>query len=134
MTTEPITLFYCPQTRATGTRFILEELGLPYTLNVMNRHVGVNHEPAYLAVNPLGKVPAILHHGTLVTEQAAICLYLAELVPGSDWVPAVGDPMRGSYLRFAMFYHACFEPRSSTGRSSAIRRRAASRPMAIMTT
>jgi len=110
MTDDKITLFYCPQTRATGTRFILEELGLPYDLHVMNRNRGVNHQPAYLAINPLGKVPAIQHRGTIVTEQAAICLYLAELVPGNTWAPVIGDPMRGTYLRFAMFYHACFEP------------------------
>ncbi len=78
-TDRTITLFYCPQTRATGTRFILEELGLPYRLHIMNMKAGENRATDYLSVNPLGKVPAILDRGTLVTEQSAVLLHLADL-------------------------------------------------------
>src|SRR4029079_12058749 len=66
-----ITLYYSPQTRATGARILLEELGAPYDLHVLNMKAGEQRQPAYLAINPLGKVPAIRHREALVTEQAA---------------------------------------------------------------
>src|SRR3954471_9869037 len=70
-----ITLYYSPQTRATGARVLLEELGAPYDLDVLNMKAGVQRQPAYLAINPLGKVPAIRHGEALVTEQVAIYIY-----------------------------------------------------------
>ena len=76
-----ITLYYSPQTRATGTRVLLEELGAPYDLHVLNMKAGEQRQPAYLAVNPLGKVPAIRHGEALVTEQVAIYIHLADLFP-----------------------------------------------------
>src|ERR1700749_4882180 len=74
-----ITLYYSPQTRATGTRVLLEELGAPYDLHVLNMKAGEQRQPAYLAINPLGKVPAIGRRGQLVTEQVAVFIYLADL-------------------------------------------------------
>ena len=56
-----ITLYYSPQSRATGTRVLLEELGAPYDLHVLNMKAGEQRKPGYLAINPLGKVPAIHH-------------------------------------------------------------------------
>ncbi|EQD48268.1 glutathione S-transferase domain-containing protein, partial [mine drainage metagenome] len=72
-----ITLHYSPQTRATGTRVLLEELAAPYDLHVLNMKAGEQRQAAYLAINPLGKVPAVSHRGSLVTEQVAITIYLA---------------------------------------------------------
>ena len=105
-----ITLHYMPQTRATGTRILLEELGAPYELHVMNMKAGENRQPEYLAINPLGKVPAIAHRGRLVTEQIAIAVYLGDLFPEAGLTPAVDDPDRGPYLRWLVYYAACFEP------------------------
>ena len=105
-----ITLFYSPQTRAAGIRVILEELGAPYDLSVMNMKVGENREPDFLAINPLGKVPTIRHHGTVITEQVAIAIYLGDLFPETALAPAVDDPQRGTYLRWLVYYAACFEP------------------------
>jgi glutathione S-transferase len=105
-----ITLFYSPQSRATGTRVLLEELGAPYDLHVLNMKAGEQRRPAYLAINPLGKVPAIRHRGTLVTEQVAICIYLADLFPQAGLTPAIDDPRRGPYLRWIVYYAASFEP------------------------
>lgn len=105
-----IILHYMPQTRATGTRIILEELGAPYDLHVMNMKAGENREPAYLAINPLGKVPAIEHRGRLVTEQIAITIYLGDLFSQAGLTPALDDPDRGPYLRWLAYYAACFEP------------------------
>ncbi len=105
-----ITLFYSPQTRATGARVLLEELQVPYDLHVLNMKTGEQRQPAYLAINPLGKVPAVRVGETLVTEQGAIYLYLADLFPESGLAPALTDPDRGAYLRWLFIYGSCFEP------------------------
>lgn len=107
---DPITLYYSPQTRATGTRVLLEELGAPYDLHVLNMKAGEQRQPAYLAINPLGKVPAIRHGDALVTEQVAIYIYLADLFPKAGLAPALDDPMRGPYLRWIAYYGSSFEP------------------------
>lgn len=108
--TDEITLFHAPNSRSTGVLTLLEELGAPYRLEVVNIRNGENRRPAYLAVNPLGKVPAILHRGVLITEQIAVLLYLADLFPEQGLTPAIGDPRRGAYLRWSVFYAACYEP------------------------
>ena len=106
----PVTLFYAPQTRATGMRVLLEELGAPYDLHVLNMKAGEQRQPAYLAVNPLGKVPAIRYGDALVTEQVAITIYLADLFPQAGLAPALDDPLRGPYLRWIAYYGSSFEP------------------------
>ena len=105
-----VTFFHAPQSRSGGTRALLEELGVPYDLHALNLKAGEQRAPAYLAVNPMGKVPAIRHGDALVTEQAAIFLYLADLYPQAKLAPAIGDPLRGPYLRWMVFYGSCFEP------------------------
>ena len=105
-----ITLYYSPQTRATGTRVLLEELGAPYDLHVLNMKAGEQRGPTYLAINPLGKVPAIGHGEALVTEQVAIYIYLADLFPEAGLTPALDDPLRGPYLRWIAYYGSSFEP------------------------
>jgi glutathione S-transferase len=105
-----ITLFHAPQSRSTGVCILLEELGARYQLHPVNLKAGEQRQPAYLAVNPMGKVPAIRHRDALVTEQVAIYLYLADLFPEAGLAPKLGDPARGSYLRWMVFYAACYEP------------------------
>lgn len=105
-----LTLFHSPNTRSSGTLALLEELGAPYTLHVLNMQANEQRAPAYLAINPLGKVPALLHGDALVTEQVAIYLYLADLFPEAGLAPPIGDAARGPYLRWMVYYAACFEP------------------------
>ncbi|TCV94049.1 glutathione S-transferase [Luteibacter rhizovicinus] len=105
-----VTFFYSPQTRAGGTMILLEELGADYDLHQLNMRAGEQRGAEYLAVNPMGKVPAIVHDGALVTEQVAVFLYLADLYPEAGLAPAIGDPLRGPYLRWMVFYASCFEP------------------------
>ena len=105
-----VTLFYAPHTRATGALCLMEELGVPYDLKVLNTKAGEQRRPEYLAVNPMGKVPAVLHDGALVTEQPAVYLYLADLYPGKKLAPAPGDARRGPYLRWMVYYGSSFEP------------------------
>ena len=105
-----IIFFHSPQTRSGGTRALLEELGADYDLHALNMQAGEQREPAYLAINPLGKVPAIRHGDALITEQPAVFLYLADLYPEAQLAPPIGDPLRGPYLRWMVFYGSCFEP------------------------
>jgi glutathione S-transferase len=109
-TISKITLFHSPNTRSTGTLILLEELGAPYDLHVLNMRAGEQRQPEFLGVNPMGKVPAILHGDALVTEQVAITIYLADLFPRAGLAPGLSDPHRGPYLRWMAFYAACFEP------------------------
>ena len=105
-----ITFFHSPNTRSSGVRILLEELGALYELRPINMKAGEQRKPAYLAVNPMGNVPAILHRGSLVTEQVAIFIYLADLFPQAKLAPALDDPRRGPYLRWLVYYGSCFEP------------------------
>jgi len=102
--------YYAPQSRASGTLALLEELGAPYKLHLLNLRTGDSRKPEYLAINPMGKVPAIVHKGTLVTEQPAVYLYLADLFPEAGLTPSIGDPLRGAYLRWMVFYGSSLEP------------------------
>ncbi len=108
--TPEVTLFHSPHTRSTGALTLLEELGAPYQLQVLNMHKGEQREPAYLAINPMGKVPAIKHGDAVITEQGAVFLYLADLFPQAGLTPAIGDPLRGPFLRWLFYYGSCFEP------------------------
>ncbi|KQV48578.1 glutathione S-transferase [Pelomonas sp. Root1217] len=105
-----VTLFHAPNSRSAGVRILIEELQAEHELQVLDLTRKQQREPAYLDVNPMGKVPALLHKDVLITEQAAIYLYLAELYPESGLVPPVGDPLRGALLRWMVFYGSCFEP------------------------
>jgi glutathione S-transferase len=109
-TTLPITLFHSPQTRSTGALNLLEELSAPYQLHVLNMKTGEQRESSYLAINPMGKVPAIRHGDSIITEQVAIGIYLADLFPEAGITPRIDGALRGSYLRWYVFYAACFEP------------------------
>lgn len=111
MTTPPrVTFFHAPQTRSGATRALFEELGVDYDMHVLNLKSGDTRKPDYLAVNPMGKVPAIRDGDALVTEQPAIFLYLADLYPKAKLAPSIGDPLRGPYLRWMVYYGSCFEP------------------------
>lgn len=105
-----ITLYHAPNSRSSATLLLLEELGAPYDLHVLNLRSGEQREAAYLAINPMGKVPAVRHGDALITEQVAIYIYLADLFPEAGLTPPIGDPLRGPYLRWLVFYSSSFEP------------------------
>ena len=91
-----------PMSRGRIVRWMLEELGVPYRTVVQG--YGASMKSAdYLAVNPMGKVPALQHRGVVVTETAAICAYLADAFPEAGLAPAPDDPLRGPYLRWMFF-------------------------------
>lgn len=105
-----VTFFHSPHSRSGITRSMLEELNVPYDLVVLDLQRGEQRTPDYLSINPMGKVPVIRHLGTLVTEQPAILMYLADAFPDAGLAPAKNDPLRGAYLRWMVFYGSCFEP------------------------
>lgn len=110
MRDETITFYHAAPSRGSIVLWMLEEVGAAYRLELLDLNRGQQKEPAYLAVNPMGKVPAIVHRGVAITEVAAICCYLAESFPDAGLAPAIGDPLRGPYLRWLFFEPGCLEP------------------------
>ncbi|NYZ61563.1 glutathione S-transferase family protein [Luteimonas deserti] len=110
MTTSTITLYHNPQSRSAGTRILLEAVGAEYTVEPVDFASGQNRTPEFLAVNPLGKLPTLVHGEAVLTEQIAIVIYLADRFPQAGLAPAIDDPLRGPYLRWLAFYAGCFEP------------------------
>jgi glutathione S-transferase len=100
---DEIVLYSNPQSRGRIARWMLEEIGQPYRVEVVD--YATIKEPAYLSVNPMGKVPALRHGDTVVTETAAICAYLADAFPEAGLAPAAGHRLRGPYYRW-LFYSA----------------------------
>jgi glutathione S-transferase len=97
-----LTLYTNPMSRGRIARWMLEEVGEPYGTVLLEYGSGMK-SPDYLAINPMGKVPAIKHGEVVVTEGAAICAYLADAFPDKGLAPALGDPRRGSYYRWLFF-------------------------------
>ncbi|HEY1559676.1 MAG TPA: glutathione S-transferase family protein [Caulobacteraceae bacterium] len=96
-------VFYThPQSRGRIARWMLEEVGAPYRTELLE-YGGTMKSPAYLGVNPMGKVPAIRHGDTVVTEAAAICAYLADAFPEAQLAPPHGSKARGPYYRWLFF-------------------------------
>ena len=107
---DKITFYHNPQSRGRIVHWMLEEASAPYEVKVVDFQQKEHKSPEYLAINPMGKIPAIVHRGTVVTECAAICAYVADAFPGAQLAPAPNDPKRGSYLRWLFFGAGCVEP------------------------
>jgi glutathione S-transferase len=97
-----LTFYTNPMSRGRIARWMLEETGLPYE-EVLLDYASTMKAPEYLAINPMGKVPALRHGDTVVTESVAIGLYLADLVPEKRLAPPVGSAERGPYYRWLLF-------------------------------
>src|SRR5215212_2210921 len=99
--TDELVFYTNPMSRGRVVRWMLEEIKCPYRAEVLE--YGAMKSPAYLSVNPMGKVPAIRHGDTVVTETAAICAYLADAFPQAGLAPPPGDRFRGPYYRWLFF-------------------------------
>lgn len=109
MTTEPeLILYHLAPSRSSVVLWMLEEIGRPFDLREVKRTE--TRTPDYLAVNPMGKVPTLVHNGVAITETAAICCYLADTFPEAGLAIPVGDRLRGPYLKWLFFGPGCFEP------------------------
>lgn len=107
---DKIVFYHYPMSRGRIAHWMLEEVGAPYEVRLLNFEKAEHKRPEYLAINPMGKVPAIVHRGVVVTEAAAICTYLADAFPKIKLAPALKDPERATYLRWLFFGAGCVEP------------------------
>src|SRR6476469_10695050 len=105
-----LTLYHAAPSRSSITRWMLEEIGEPYDIHLLSLTKGENRAPDYLAINPMGKVPALKHGDVVITEAAAICAYLADEFPRAKLNVPIGDPRRGPYLKGLFFGASCIEP------------------------
>ena len=100
--TDELIFYTHPMSRGRIVRWMLEEIEQPYRTELLDYGTTMK-APAYLAVNPMGKVPAIRHGDTVVTEAASICAYLADAFPETRLAPPPGDRLRGAYYRWLFF-------------------------------
>ena len=109
-----ITLYHAPRSRSSRIIWLLEELGVPYKIEltsiVRGDGTGAPAPDSYARIHPLKKVPAIEHDGAVVYESAGIVLYLTDAFPKAGIGPMVGDPKRADYLRWLFFYPSILEP------------------------
>ena len=104
-----LTLYHAAPSRSSVVLWMLEEIGEPYDIKLMSLNAEENRKPDYLALNPMGKVPALKHGDTVITELAAICTYLADEFPKANLAVPIGTPRRGAYLKWLFFGPGCVE-------------------------
>lgn len=107
---EEIVFYHNPMSRGQIAHWMLEEVGAPYRIELVRLDKKEQKSAAFLKLNPMGKIPTIVHRGVVVTEAAAICAYLADAFPGKQLAPALSDARRGTYLRWLFFGAGCIEP------------------------
>jgi len=105
-----IVLYHHPYSRAAGTVWALEEVGVPYELRFVDLMTGQQKLPEILALNPMGKLPILTDGAAVVTESAAINIYLADRYASGRLAPKLDDPRRGTYLRWILFSPSVVEP------------------------
>jgi len=106
-----IRFYWCPQTRASRTLWLLNELGVPFERVLVNlRDPESRANPEFRATSPMGKVPAISDGAIKVADSAAIALYLADRYPEAGLAPAIDHPDRGAYLYWSTFTPGVIEP------------------------
>ncbi len=103
-------LFYAVPSRGMVAHWMLEEIGVPYKRTVLSLEAEEHKTPGYLKINPMGRVPALVHDGVVVTETAAIVTYLADAFPEAGLAIPAESPLRGEYLRWIFFAVASAEP------------------------
>jgi len=99
---ESLTFYTHPMSRGRVSRWMLEETGLPYEEVILD-YGSTMKSSDYLAINPMGKVPALRHGGVTITENAAICAHLADLAPEKALLPPAGSALRGLCYRWLFF-------------------------------
>jgi glutathione S-transferase len=105
-----LVLYHHPFSRAANSIWVLEELEQPYELRYVDLMAGAQKKPDILALNPMGKLPILVDGDEVVTEGAAIALYLADRYAYGRLAPRVDDPARGTYLRWSFFAPSVIEP------------------------
>ena len=105
-----IVLYHHPHTRAATVVWMLEELGVPYELRYVDLAKGEHKTPEFRAINPMGKLPTLVDGDVVLTEGAAIGLYLADRYSAGNLAPALDDPARATWYRWALYAPSVIEP------------------------
>ncbi|MET0332790.1 MAG: glutathione S-transferase family protein [Rhizobacter sp.] len=105
-----IDLYYHPYSRAAGSVWALEEAGVAYDLKVVDILKGAQKHADLVAKNPMGKLPTLVDGDVVISEAAAIALYLADRYAPGRLAPALDDPQRGTYMRWSLFAPSVIEP------------------------
>lgn len=105
-----IVLYHHPYTRAANVVWMLEEVGVPYELRTVDIMKGAHKAPDLVALNPMGKLPILTDGDAVITESAAIALYLADRYAYGSLAPRADDPARAAYLRWSLFAPSVIEP------------------------
>lgn len=103
-------LYWAPRTRSFTALWMMEEAGQPYERILIDMSVNAQKSADYLAINPMGKVPALKDGEATMAEAAAICAYVAERYPQAKLAPPLGDPRRAKYLYWLFYAPTCIEP------------------------
>jgi glutathione S-transferase len=103
-------LYWSPRSRSFSSLWLMEETGQPYERVLTDISTGAQKRVEYLAINPMGKVPALKDGDVALAEAAAICAYVAERYPEAKLAPPLGDPLRARYLYWLFFGPGCIEP------------------------
>ena len=103
-------LYWSPRSRSFTALWLMEETGQPYERVLTDISTGAQRKPEYLAINPMGKVPALRDGEATLAEAAAICAYVAERYPEAKLAPPPGDPLRAKFLYWLFFAPGCIEP------------------------
>lgn len=103
-------LYWSPRSRSFSALWLMEEVGEPYERVLIDITTGAQKTPEYLAINPMGKVPALKDGNVTIAEASAICAYIAERHHDKNLAPPIGDPLRAKYLQWLFFSPGCIEP------------------------
>ena len=103
-------LYWSPRSRSFSSLWLMEETGQPYERVLTDISTGAQKTPEFLAINPMGKVPALSDGDATLAEAAAICAYVTERYPQAKLAPPPGDPLRAKYLYWLFFAPGCIEP------------------------
>ena len=123
---DKVKFYYNPMSRGRMVHWMLEEVGAEYEIQFLDWKKRDHKSPEYLKINPMGKIPAIIHRSTVITETPAICAYLADAFPSAGLAPEIHSADRGSYYRWLFFGAGCIEaaifdkkyPRANSPQSS----------------
>ncbi|NQU58710.1 MAG: glutathione S-transferase family protein [Rhodospirillales bacterium] len=105
-----IEFYYSPGNANLAPHFILEDLGLDFRLKLLDRSIKAHKSPAYLKLNPFGRIPALVDGDLVLFEAAAICLHLVDCHPGCGLAPALGTPERAHFYKWLIFLTNTIQP------------------------
>ena len=105
-----LTFYHAPMSRSDTTFWLLEEMDVPYQMEIVDIRAQGGAPESYRAIQPNKKAPAIDHDGVIITERAAIAAYLCDAFPGAGLAPPIGDPLRGPYLSWLVYVDSVMDP------------------------